>query len=118
MGEYCVLKSETDPKHLTVLVLRLFPFKLFYAIAVPAKVSHPEVATRLASFIKDIGLMICCYRSDTEPAICSMIEDACAKAGRTRGQRGMLVESASNSCQSTRKEPPRQYPSAHQFRRR
>ena len=52
-------------------------------MVVPAKGSHPDVITRLASFIREIGLLHFCYRSDREPAICSMIEDTCAKAGRT-----------------------------------
>ena len=83
VGDYCFLKTTTDSGHLPVLVIRIYPFKLFFAMVVPAKGSHPDVVARLAHFIKEVGLLHFCYRSDKEPAIRSMIQDACAMAGRT-----------------------------------
>ena len=40
------------------------------------------MVARLARFIKDIGLTHFAYRSDREPSICAMCEEACALSCR------------------------------------
>ena len=89
VGDYCFPKSQKDDESVTVLVLKLFPYKLFFACAVRAKGPDPLVVARLAQWMKDVGLENFAYRSDREPSIVSMLEEACARAGR----RGVKVQS-------------------------
>ena len=60
----------------------MYPYKLFLCCVVPAKGRDPTVVNRLARFIKECGLTHFTYRSDREPAIVAMIEEACALSGR------------------------------------
>ena len=58
-----------------------------------AKGPDPLVVNRIAKLITDCGLMHFAYRSDKEPAIISMIQEACALAGR----KGVLVKSTDDA---------------------
>ena len=82
VGDYGFVKDSSDEDNVTVLVLKLFPFKLVFACVVPSKGSDPLVVARLCRFIMECGLLHFAYRSDREPAIVSLIQDACAMAGR------------------------------------
>ena len=82
VGDYGFIKDGSDDENVTVLVLKLFPFKLVFACIVPSKGSDPLVVSRLCRFIMECGLLHFAYRSDREPAIVSLIQDACAMAGR------------------------------------
>ena len=82
VGDYAFPRNMGDGEPLTVLVLRVYPFKLWLCCWVPAKGRDPRVVARIARFIKDIGLTHFAYRSDREPSICAMFEDACAMSGR------------------------------------
>ena len=72
------LKMKVSPR----LVLRLYPDKLIVGCVVSAKRPDPLVVTRLAKLITDCGLVHFAYRSDKDPAILSMIQEACGMAGR------------------------------------
>ena len=82
VGDYAFPKHSEDSEPMTVLVIRVFPYKLFLVVSVPCKGRDPHVVQRLARFIKECGLLHFTYRSDREPAIIAMIEEACAIAGR------------------------------------
>ena len=82
VGDYGFIKDGSDDENVTILVLKLFPFKLIFACVVPSKGSDPLVVARLCRFIMESGLLHFAYRSDREPAIVSLIQDACAMAGR------------------------------------
>ena len=82
VGDYGFIKDSSDDDNATVLVMKLYPFKLIFACLVPSKGSDPLVVARLCRFITDCGLLHFAYRSDREPAIVSLIQDACALAGR------------------------------------
>ena len=82
VGDYCFPKRTEELDSLTVLVIRVYPYKLFLACSVPCKGRDPMVVNRLARFIKDCGLTHFTYRSDREPAIMAMMEEACALSGR------------------------------------
>ena len=73
---------QMTPKNATVLVLKLYPYKVFFACVVPAKGAEPSVVSRLALFIKEMGLIHFAYRSDREPTVKALIEEACRMAGR------------------------------------
>ena len=89
VGDYCFIKGSKDEEMVTGLVFKLYPFKLFFGCVVQTKGPDPLVVARLTQFIKDSGLVHFAYRSDKEPAIVAMIEEACARAGR----RGIKVTS-------------------------
>ena len=57
VGDYCFPKHSDDVDPLTVLVIKIYPYKLFFVCSVPAKGRDPRVAARLARFIKDCGLV-------------------------------------------------------------
>ena len=82
VGDYCFVKNSTDDKLLTVIVLKLYPYKLHFACVAPSKGADPYVVARLALFIKQMGLIHFSYRSDREPAVKVLIEEACKLAGR------------------------------------
>ena len=82
VGDYGFVKDGSDDDNVTTLVLKLYPFKLIFACLVPSKGSDPLVVARLCRFITECALLHFAYRSDREPAIVSLIQDACAMAGR------------------------------------
>ena len=83
VGDYAFCRDSKDEGLATLLVLRLFPYRLIFSFVVAAKGPDPLVVTRIAKLITDCGLMHFAYRSDKEPAIISMIQEACAMAGRS-----------------------------------
>ena len=82
VGDYAFCRDSKDESLATLLILRLLPYRLTYAFVVPAKGPDPLVVTRLARLITECGLVHFAYRSDREPAITAMIQEACAMAGR------------------------------------
>ena len=82
VGDYAFCRDSKDEGLATLLVLRLFPYRLTFAFVVANKGPDPVVVTRLAKLITDCGLVHFAYRSDKEPAIISMIQEACGLAGR------------------------------------
>ena len=82
VGDYGFVKDGTDEDTATILVLKLYPYKLLFACVVNNKGSDPLTVARLCRFIMECGLVHFAYRSDREPAIVSLIQDACAMAGR------------------------------------
>ena len=71
VGDYGFIKDSSDADNATVLVLKLYPFKLIFACLVPSKGSDPLGVARLSRFITECGLLHFAYRSDREPAIVS-----------------------------------------------
>ena len=69
--------------HLTcILVVRLYPFRICLTCVVPNKGVHDFAVKRLAQFMGDTGLVRFNYRSDREPSIVAMFEQACVLSGR------------------------------------
>ena len=56
VGDYCFPKHTDDADPITVLVVRVYPYKLFLVCSVPSKGRDPHVVNRIARFIKDCGL--------------------------------------------------------------
>ena len=82
VGDYCFPKHSDDAEPLTVLVIRIYPYKLFMCCVVSSKGRDPLVVDRLVRFIKECGLTQFTYRSDREPAIMAMMDEACSLSGR------------------------------------
>ena len=55
---------------------------IFLALVVPSKGVHEAVVARLARFIMDMGLINFCFRSDREPAVVRLFQEACRACGR------------------------------------
>ena len=81
VGDYGFIRDSMDQDMVTTLVLKVYPFNIFFACVVAAKGPDPLVVARLAHFIKETGLTHFAYRSDREPAIMAMIQEACVKTG-------------------------------------
>ena len=84
VADYAFPRNFGDEDPLTVLVMRVYPYKLWMVCWVPSKGRDPRVVARITRFIKEIGLTHFAYRSDREPAISATIEEACALSGRKR----------------------------------
>ena len=82
VGDYAFCRDSKDEGLATLLILRILPYRLTFAFVVATKGPDPLVVTRIAKLITDCGLVHFAYRSDKEPAIIAMIQDACAMAGR------------------------------------
>ena len=82
VGDSVFCRNSKDDKLATILVLRLLPSRLTFACVVAAKGPDPLVVTRFAKLITDCGLVHFAFRSDKEPAIVAMLQEACAMAGR------------------------------------
>ena len=92
VGDYAFPKHSDESDTLTLLVIRVYPYKLFFCCAVPSKGRHPEVVRRLERFIRECGLTHFTYRSDREPAIQAMMEEAVSLAGRNGKKNGQPSE--------------------------
>ena len=64
------------------MVARLYPAKAILATVCPHKGVDEQVVARMASFIKDSGYRSIVYRSDQEPSIRAMFEEAFKASGR------------------------------------
>ena len=95
VGDYGFVKDSHDDDSITLLVLRLLPYRITFAMAVPSKGPDPRVVARIARFIRECGLLHFTYRSDREPSITSMFEDAC----RAAGSQGKVEKADANADQ-------------------
>ena len=82
VADYGFPKNSEDDEALTLLIMRVYPYKICMCTWVPSKGRDPRVIARIVRFIKENGLTHFAYRSDREPAITAMIEEACAMSGR------------------------------------
>ena len=64
------------------MVARLYPAKAILATVCPYKGVDEQVVARMASSIKDSGYRSILYRSDQEPSIRAMTEEAFKASGR------------------------------------
>ena len=78
----CFPKHSLDEGPLPSLVIRVYPYKLWLCCSVPCKGRDPTVASRIERFIKESELTHFTHRSDRDPAIVAMLEEACSDTGR------------------------------------
>lgn len=83
VADYCFVKYNNSPALRTILVMRLYPYRLFFVCCVPRKGADPDVVRRIVRFIRDAGLTHFAYRCDREAAITSMIDEAASVLGRS-----------------------------------
>ena len=99
VGDYCFPKHSDEVDIITALIIRVYPYKLFFCCHVNAKGRDPIVIHRLARFIKSCGLTQFTYRADREPAIMAMIEEACALTGQN-GSKDTLADNPGEISQA------------------
>ena len=82
VADYGFLRDEQDQDMVSMLVIKVYPYKLVFATVVDVKGPDPAVVDRVARFIKESGLVRFSYRADREPAVQSLLEEAIKKSGR------------------------------------
>ena len=80
--DYCYLRDSVDKDVVTCLVTRVFPWKMTFAVVVDVKGRDEAAIKRLSSFIKSCGLTHFSYRSDQEPSLLALVEEAIMTAGK------------------------------------
>ena len=77
VGDYCFIRSSTDEILQTVLVVRMYPFRLLMAIHVDSKGATDEYTiNRLCEFVKSTGVKHLVYLSDQEASLRTTFEEA------------------------------------------
>ena len=82
VADYCFMKVADEKSLQPVLIMRLYPYKLFFAMAIPMKGVHMSVIRCIVNFLRDAGVTHFVYKSDREAAIASMIDEAVSMLGR------------------------------------
>ena len=100
VADYCFMKDNNDDDIVTVLVVRLYPAKAILATVCPAKGVDDHVISRVTKFISDSGYLKLIYRSDQEPALRAMLEEAFRKASEARLEQAVPEASAVGESQS------------------
>ena len=80
--DYGFPKTSDEDTPMTLLIMRGYPYKIWMCCKVPGKGRDPRVVARIVRYIKETGLTHFAYRTNREPAITAMIDEACALSGR------------------------------------
>ena len=89
MADYCYLKNVGDVELQTCLVMRLYPYKVYFACVTPHKRGYSPLVHRIVQFLHDTGLTRFAYRCDRESAINAMLQSAILESAR----KGVRVKS-------------------------
>ena len=82
VGDFAFVRTTSDEETLTIFVSKVLPQRAVFAMALDQKGANPENVTRLAKFIRNVGLTQFAYRSDQEKAIIALIESAASEANK------------------------------------
>ena len=83
VADDCFLRWSSNPTLRTVWVMRLYPYKIYFAACVPRKGPEPTVVKRIVGFLRDSGLTHFAFRCDREASITAMLDEAVAILGRS-----------------------------------
>ena len=74
LADYCYLRDSVSDTTITVLVVHILPFRVYFATVVDAKGPDRAIIRRLARLIRECGLTHYTYRSDRGAAlrVCSL----------------------------------------------
>ena len=100
VADYCFMKDNADEEITTVLVARLYPAKAILATVCPSKGVDEHVISRVTNFIRDSGYLKLIYRSDQEPALRALLEQAFKKASDLQLEQAVPEASAVGESQS------------------
>ena len=79
--DYGFLRDSTTDDLVTFAVVRVKPYKLFFATVIDLKGPDPHIVQRLSRWIRECGLVHFTFRSDREPAVRSLLWEAIKSAG-------------------------------------
>ena len=82
VADYAFVRNSLDAVLLKLLVVRVYPFGLWFVTVVDRKGVDDSIIQRLADFITETGLVHYAYRSDREPATVKLFQEACRECGR------------------------------------
>ena len=80
-ADYCYLRDSLSDTPITVLVVLVLPFRIYFATVVDAKGPDRTVVKRLGRLLRECGLTHYTYRSDREASLRSMLWAAAVEAG-------------------------------------
>ena len=100
VADYCFMRDNEDEDVTTVLVLRLYPAKAILATVCPSKGVDDYVVSRVAYFIRDSGYSKLVFRSDQEPALRALLNEAFKKASDSQLEQAVPEASAVGESQS------------------
>ena len=75
VADYGFMRS-TDDDLITMLVLYIRPWRIYYSTVCDVKGPSQNVVTRVAQLFRDVGLSHFTYKSDREPAIRALLREA------------------------------------------
>ena len=81
MADYCYLKDSVSDATITVLVVLILPFRVYFATVVDTKGPNLDIVKRLGRLIRECGLTHYTYRSDREAALRAALRAAALEAG-------------------------------------
>ena len=73
----CFVRNSQDEILLKRLIVRVYPSRRWFAVVVDRKAVGDYIIQRLATFISETGLINFAYRSDREPALLTLFDEAC-----------------------------------------
>ena len=89
--DYCYVRDAVDQDLTTVLVARVFPYRMTFAMSVDVKGRDESAIQRLAQFIKTCGLTQFSYRCDQEPSLLALVDEAILLSGRNGQAEGKNI---------------------------
>ena len=98
VGDYCFVRSTGDDALTCVLVLKLYPVRIYYACGAVRKGCDDSVIKNVSKCITDVGLTHFCLRPDREPAILALLDAVCLATGR-RGDKIDASEDSDGACE-------------------
>ena len=87
VADYGFLRDRVSQDLVSMIVVKVYPYKIILACVVDMKGPEKVIVDRIAKFIQNLGLINFVYRSDREPALLSLLDEAVKESGREGGQR-------------------------------
>ena len=90
VADYCYIRDSIDQDLTTVLVCRIYPWRISFATVVDMKGRDEIAIKRVSAFIKNVGMTHFAYRCDQEKSLLALLDEAILTAGRTAVNEGSL----------------------------
>lgn len=82
VADYGYIRDSKDQDLLTILVARVYPYRMTYSMVCDVKAYNRDAAQRLSDVIRQCGLQQFAYRRDQERSLVALIEAAMTQSGR------------------------------------
>ena len=80
--DYGFIRNSGDDALVCVSILKLYPFRVLFACAVPKKGVDELTIKKVSKFLVDMGLTHFAYRSDKEPGVVALPQAVCQETGK------------------------------------